>query len=295
MKEFLIPFLMIFISITGNSTALIPALTSAMVEILENFYSKYSRNLTIIDFGGQKDLVNSIAMNLNYSVPISLMTGDENWTKDIINQAVLLFDNFKDLNRFNKKDLFHLDFLNPIRLLVYCENCRAKDLSRLDTVLVIPPYYYFVVVHKARKKIELFTFENLKNLKICHESQRLIKVNRFSSEKGKWLTYPVFPKKYKNFHGCIMPLLLIPHELLGSVFIDKKNETDLVVFGPVSNILIEFESKLNFKLDLKVCTTARCREEIVKLDKEYIYSVLMTLKLGDLNFFRFSLLNIESM
>ena len=118
----------------------------------------------------------------------------------------MIFNYFSDLNEFNEKDLIDIKYINPIRILVYCQNITDLDLRDLRTNLKIPPFYYFLILNQNDKSLKLFTFENRDDLQICHEIQQLKEINEFSSNTQKWTTHPIFPKKYKNFYKCSLKL-----------------------------------------------------------------------------------------
>ena len=172
-----------------TSAANTTLISLSICDAIEKFYTKYSRNVDIIDYSGsQSELVGKIMENLNNSMTVTVHKRQSlrKWRSRLRSQSVLIFDNFQSLNDFNRADPIRINFINPVRLLVYCKNATKLEISKLKTNLVIPPYYYFIVPGNDTK-IELFTFENRNDLEVCHENQTLIKINEFSSTNLIWL------------------------------------------------------------------------------------------------------------
>ena len=257
-----------------NSLSLqeIQALSISICELIDNFYSKYSQNVDIIDFGGgQGELVDKIIENVNNSMTMTVqkIVNPKKWSKKLKNQSILLFNSFMDLMEFNEKDLMEMRFINPIRFLVYCQNASYLSISSLKTDLVIPPYYYFIIFDND---IKLYTFENLKSLKICHESQQLVLINNFSVKKLKWTKKPIFPKKYKSFHNCTM--VLGNHgfsNLFKYYYYEHQKKT--LTFGLVKDILSTTSKILNFRLFITLCYTMDCTKRLHK--HLYVYNVFI--------------------
>ncbi|KAL7014624.1 hypothetical protein ACKWTF_016034 [Chironomus riparius] len=279
---FLTIFILILLKSTNSQNASI--LSIAICEIIRNFYTKYSRNVEIIDFGEtQSELVNEIMKNLNNSMTLTLKKSfdPQTWTKKLTNQSILLFNNFEDFDSFNRKDLIQSQYTKTIRILVYCQNATKMDFSRLKTDLVSPPYYYFIIYDAGLK---LFTFENRNNLKICHEVQQLVQINEFSIKSQDWINKSIFPKKYLSFHGCEMKL---------GVFYTANNFLRLVddhgniisitsnVDGPLGNFMNDVAERLNFSITYVACLSRNCYD-IVKI--YYLYNVIHTTTLDGYSF-----------
>ncbi|KAL7011710.1 hypothetical protein ACKWTF_014395 [Chironomus riparius] len=112
----------------------------SICQIIEEFYTKYSKNIEIIDFGGfQGQLIEKIMENLNNSITVTSHKVDEPsmWIHKLSMQSILLFYDFQDLFDFNLKDLVQMQFNNPIRFTIYCQNASEFYYSRLKTDFVI--------------------------------------------------------------------------------------------------------------------------------------------------------------
>ncbi|CAG9811075.1 unnamed protein product [Chironomus riparius] len=248
-------------------------LSIAIGEIIEEFYSKYSKNVDIIDFRGlQGDLIGKIMKKSNNSLTLTLakVNNPLKFTKKLESQSILLFNHILDLNLFNKKDLIRLRYINPIRFLVYCQNATKQMLTILKTNLVIPPHFYFIIFDNSDQKFKLFTYENRKELKFCHESQRVVQINEFSEKTLQWTSFPVFPKKYQDFYNCIM-VLGIPG---GSNFfrILRQNVNRESSEGPMVKVLTEVADILNFTILGNACDTMSCLETSRK--NRYLYNII---------------------
>jgi hypothetical protein len=231
--------------------------------IIEEFYTKYSRNVDIIDFGSsQSELVDKIMENLNDSMTVTIkrIQHPQNYTKKLVNQSILLFSNFQDFDDFNQKDLMEMQYINPIRFTIYCQNATSFEIANLMTDLVIPPYYYFIIFDSDDKQLKLFTFENLDDLYMCHESQKLVEVNIFSVRLQKWTLNPVFPKKYLNFDGCIMVLGVFVSGMNLLRFDPNNTMSDLNhPDGPLALVLDDVGQRLNFSLHYIPCALEGCQ------------------------------------
>lgn len=292
---------LIFIPVKLASFENISLLSISIVEIIEEFYSKYSKNIEIINFGEfQGELVTKIGQNLNNLIAVTIMNiaNPQNWTKNITTQTILLFKNFSDLNIFNNKDLFET---SKIKILVYCQNVTELELSMLETALMIPHHYFFIFHSNENENLQLLTFENRKDLQICHESQQLIKINEFSSKTQKWTVSPIFSKKYTNFYNCHMKLGLFYRQTILIRFIIefRMNYDDISVDGPLVWILMDIQKRLNISIDIFRCIHYDCADAFRKLT---LYNILYPATLDLYSFdtiktetTKFTMLNIECM
>ncbi|KAL7013534.1 hypothetical protein ACKWTF_015450 [Chironomus riparius] len=265
-----ISYLILLLTRALANTTLI---SQSICDAIEKFYSIYSRNVDIIDFNGsQSELIGEILRNLNNSMTVTVYKMN-NSRKVIESQTILLFDKFDSLNNFNMQDAIDIKFINPIRLLVYCVNSSELEISSLKTDLVTPPYYYFLIIGNS-SKINLWTFENQKDLLVCHENQTLVKINEFSSSSLTWKNSKIFPKKYKNFHGCVMNIGL---NILGSldranINIDKARIK--LTKGLKNSLLLIMGERLNFILHSFECLDTKCSDQIDA--NEYLYNIMVT-------------------
>jgi len=87
-------------------------LSIAICEVIENFYSKYTRNLVIVDFGGSNnDLIGQIMENNKALLPIAIERRGMEWTRwlhKIGSQSVMLFRNFQNFMDFNENYLMNM-------------------------------------------------------------------------------------------------------------------------------------------------------------------------------------------
>lgn len=272
---YLINSLLILTKLTNLQN--ISLLSNSIGEIIEQFYTKNSKNIDIIDFSGsQSQLVTEIAQNLNNLITVTILkTNDPQiWTKNITTQTILLFGNFSDLKRFSDKDLLQTEYINPIRILVYCQNASELEFSQLRTDLLIPHFYYFIIFSKNYETLKLFTFENRNDLLICHEIQQLQEINQFSAESQKWINDPIFPKKYKNFHGCFMKLgSFFAQTNFIRFFIDLNDDYDFheYVDGPLVWVLKDIQQQLNCSIDILVCSLQNCVDVI---EDNFFYNII---------------------
>jgi hypothetical protein len=212
--------------------------------------------------------------NLNDSMTVTIKMSKEpqNWNQNLESQLILLFSHFQDLVNFNSKDLMDIQFINPIRLTIYCQNATTFDISSIKTNLIIPPHYYFIIFDPNDKQLKLYTFENRNDLQFCNESQKLIKINIFSAKLQKWTLQPVFPKKYQNFHGCLMILGVFAG---GTNFLRFYLNNDKFDYnhpdGPLAFILNDIAQRLNFSLAYIPCALEMCNG---LTSYQYIYNVL---------------------
>ena len=251
----------------------ITLLSISICEIIDNFYSKYSKNVDIINFGGlQMELVGKIMENLDNSMTVTLIDVQDlrKWKTKLEHQSILLFDYFDFFHWFSHEDFVELRYINPFRFVVYCHDATEFDVQSLRTHNNIASLYYIIIFDQTDDIFKLFTFENRNDLDFCHENQRLIKINEFSSSSQKWLTDPIFPKKYKTFHECHMDLGVqvsnpfFPSELTGSIV-----ESELAGFG--YEIMLILAEELKFTFQIGFCPDYNCDEDKLKFN---FYNVL---------------------
>lgn len=241
----------------------ITLLSISICEIIENVYSKLSRNVDIIDFSGsQSELAGEIVENLNNSMTVTLthVVDFHHYRTNLKHQSILLFDNLRIFKWFSRKDFVKHLFINPLRFLVYCETATDSDIANIQTNTKIAPHYYFIILDQDENEFNLFTFENKDDLEVCHEQQNLIKINSFSSDNQKWITEPIFPKKYQNFYGCRMNLGV---QLTNSFFAPVTNLANATAFGNSFGFdLVELIGrKLNFIPEVLFCEKYNCSKE----------------------------------
>lgn len=208
--------------------------------------------------------------NIQSSVTVKLQktNGPQKWTKILQKQSILLFKDFESLNYFNFLDLVRVEYLYPLRLLIYCINLTIADILSLETKLISPPYYYFIIFDKIDGKIKLFTFENLNELKYCDETQQAVQINEFSASKLDWIKKPIFSKKYTNFYGCEMNLAIVDT----TIFMIQKPDFLADFEGLVFDILKELSIRLNFTDNYYGCDLQTCKELAKKND--FLYNIL---------------------
>ena len=275
-------------------------ISTSICEIIEQFYTKYSRNIEIIDFSrSQGQLVTEITQNLNNLISVTVQKADDlqNWDETVTKQSILLFENFWDLNTYNEKDLFKVENLRPLKILVYCQNITEWDLVDLKTDLLIPHYFYFLISSENDQNLKLFTFDNRDDLIICHEIQQLQEINEFSLKTHNWKHHPIFSKKYKNFHKCVMVLgNFFKQTVFIRFFWDYKS--DLVYAeGPLVWIIKDIQKHLNLSISLSQCHVRDCADKMQNLA---LYNVMYAATLEEHSFsykttdtIKFSMLNIE--
>jgi len=271
-------------------------LSIAICEIIEKFYTEYSRNIDIVDFGGSHDeLVNEIMKNINNSIAVTVQKRNywKQWTKTIQNQSIYLFNNFQDLSDFNSLKSIYIRYLNPIRIIVYYTNASAFEIATLNTNLVIIPLYYFIIPDQNDETIKLYTFDNNKNFVMCTEKLRLYEVNEFSTKDRKWVEDPIFSKKFKNFHGCIMRLGF--YNFTNLFFSSDEN---LIVSSFLIDLIRAVSEHLNFIPNMIGCYRPKCQEE--NMEGVYLYNIFVIETLEGnavqlVNNFRWlhSLMNVE--
>ncbi|CAG9811426.1 unnamed protein product [Chironomus riparius] len=240
----------------------ITLLSISICEIIENFYSKYSKNVDIINIGGTQDeLVGEIMKNINSSMAVTLISVPNilKWNTKLEHQSILLFDYFEYFDWFTNHDFVEMRYINSFRFVVYCPFATYYNISNLTSDNNIAPLYYIIVFDQDKNIFKLLTFENRNDLEACHERQRLMEINEFTTDTQKWLTKPIFPKKYTNFYNCIMHLgvqesnSFLPSKLTGT---HVENE-----FAGLGYILFVLAQKLNFSVRIFYCDEYNCNEE----------------------------------
>jgi len=271
-------------------------LSIAICEIIEKFYKEYSRNIDIVEIGGSHDeLISEIMKNINNSIAVTVQKRKywKQWTHAIQNQSIYLFNNFQDLSEFSILKPIDIRYLNPIRIIAYYTNASASEIASLNTNLLIIPLYYFIIPDQNDEKLKLYTFNN--NLAICTEKLRLYEVNEFSIKDRKWVLDPIFPKKFQNFHGCIMELGFYNFT---NLFFTHVVDDILTVNSFLIDLMKAVSKHLNFIPNMMVCYKLRCEELITSYSSLYNILIIETLEGNAIQFidnFRWlhSFMNIE--
>lgn len=250
---------LLFFPITFANSENVTQLSISICEIIENFYSKYSKNVDVIDFGGlQGDLVGKIMENHNNSITVTLTTtkNPQNWSKRLQSQSILLFNNFTNFANFNEKNLEKIQFINRVRFTIYCQNMTEWDLTTIDSSLSTVSYCYFIIFNKIENKLKLYTFENSNETRThCHNTQQLIQSNEFDAKSQKWKIQPIILQKYSNFYGCNMfigisnPSSYLKFQIVSGIMTST---------GPLNDLMDEIAIKLNFSLYYVLCRKAGC-------------------------------------
>jgi len=277
MKTEKIHFVIILISIYLNFTNSqnISTLGISICEIIDKFYSKHSQNVDIISFGrSQGKLVSKIMENLDNSMTVTVKK--QNLVKKLEGQSILLFNNFWHFVNFNSMDSVDFRYINPVRFLVYCKNATTLMLSMLKTDLVIPPFYYFIIFDNNDDKLKLYTFENRNDIELCHESQQLIKINEFSSTTLKWTKNPIFPKKYKNFHGCKMIIGVYGYSNFLKYY--SYEDRKVLVSGLLPDMMQIISDQLNFSVFYTLCYNVLCTKRLHGNLDVYNIAIIPTLE-----------------
>jgi len=256
---------LVLLFINESQSEDLSTLSIAICEIIDKFYTKYSRNLDIVDFGGSNEnLVGQIIKNNKALMPMTIeKRGTEwrRWLNKISNQSILLFRNFENFTHFHETYLIEMLYSNPIKFLVYFPNGTEFDLSMILAYYKLTPFLYFLVIDKNDMKIKLYTFDNDDHVDMCIEYLKLYQINEFSSTNLKWTNELIFPKKFQDFHNCFMPLGYYN----SSGLIRSYSANGTIVGSKFLNDLMDVvSSHLNFVPDLIFCRYEHCVDESKK-------------------------------
>jgi len=240
-------------------------LSIAICEVIENFYSKYTRNLVIVDFGGSNnDLIGQIMENNKALLPITIEGEGMELRRRLnktSNQSILLFRNFQNFLDFNENYLIEMRFFNPIKFLIYFQNGTAFDISMIHAYYKLTQFLYFIVFDKNDKQIKLYTFDNDDHVDMCREYLKLYKINEFSSTTLKWIKEPIFPKKFQDFHNCFMPLAFYNSS---GIFRSYSADGKFIGSKFLHDLMDVVSSHLNFVPNLIFCQFEQCAEQSKK-------------------------------
>lgn len=173
----------------------------AICEIIENFYTKYSRNVDIVDIGGsQGDLVGKIMENLNNSMTVTLQKTPQEPSHWIVeNPSIFLFKNFSSVldywpylhyYRLYTKDTWFLFYIQNVSLLNFIDFKYMRALTQ----------YYLFLNNDNKYSIHAYVNNAGKNRK-CFSDLSFVIINTFNTDTLKWKRNEIFIDIYM-FMAC---------------------------------------------------------------------------------------------
>lgn len=190
------------ISIEGN----IHLARFAIKSIFHEYLEQTSQKVDVIFFGNQstemEDIVNQILTNSEKSsIQVSQFSLENHWRRKLNISSILIFESRLYFQNFCKYIKWVGDKRTRHNHLVYAPNISVSDItSNVKNGLDIDAVGF--LMNETSESIELvssFMFTK----KICRENQFLV-VNRFQSKKMNWEKSTFYPKKYLDFHRCLL-------------------------------------------------------------------------------------------
>jgi hypothetical protein len=123
----------------------------------------------------------------------------------VLTSAIILTENFEDINEFNMKAVLINDFAEKLKFIVVSENSsenitlQHKVLNSFEGYII---QFEFFLANKPTT-IELSTFEYFPR-DTCTVNQTLL--NTFNKETQKWVKILKFEEKFIDFNNCEMPI-----------------------------------------------------------------------------------------
>jgi hypothetical protein len=224
--------------------------TSALRQIIQNFYSKHFEVFDFIVFGSEQwkllDIVKNAAKDAEISYGIINLKDNEEKVK-INRSAILLFDELLSYHNLHARAVLGNEFPRDFHFIVF-----IKDSFEIEDVVTTHdtqnPMRATIFSHASfismGLKIRLTTFEVFQQPN-CRQWNP-IEVNQFSSVDNKWQTNRFFLEKFQTFNGC--PLVVrafYPQARILNATFDAKGVLERVTgCGAIFNEIISH--KLNY-------------------------------------------------
>ena len=232
----------------------ITILSISICEIIENFYTKYSRNVDIVDIGGSHgDLVNKIMENLNNSMTVKIQRTPQNpshWITE--NPSIFLFQNMSSVldywtyihyYRLYTKETWFLFYIHNVTLIDFIDFAYMRALSHYFLFLKNDnKYSIYVYVNNARKSYK------------CFSDLSFVNINTFNPDTLKWKSKEIFIDIYmfmrcKLFIGIDMSTFGLKY--INTQYDYSENELSL-------NIFQIFAAELYVNINISRCHSPDC-------------------------------------
>lgn len=205
--------------VTSNHVKSASKLSRAFKDISKTFYN-LNREGSTINYSTDLETINAVVhRNSDDDVlpskikNIKLELDKQNY--DLDDSAILSFDSFQSLSRFN--EIVNLTNIFPKMFLfyVYCRDASIKDITSLKDadnlkrhgafdlffgralMTNILQYQYFIVNEENGFRLMTFVWQAPGK---CEP--QLVEVNRFNSSTNKWMHARHVLQTFDNFHGC---------------------------------------------------------------------------------------------
>lgn len=181
----------------------LPGLIHKIIDIFQSEQTDF----LIINFGNNSDLLNGFASNAleerNWPTKLSSVENSDDFQLE--ESALLIFDTFKSLQKFNNEVTLTNKFPKKLSFFVICQ-ATEDEISSLSSVgetteeNTILQFQYFVI--DGEKSMELKTFVWYTEEK-CRQPQ-LVNVNKYWKASQTWASNEFLIEKFENFYGCLV-------------------------------------------------------------------------------------------
>lgn len=212
MRRFLTLFLLLFASEKADGKNISKYLTSAISEVIENFFIEKSIRLDILTFdcGDPKwsdDIISEVSKKVIGLRASEIRTIDKNSTRKSIEESAIVFcDSEMESNKFLGIVGLRTSYGKKFEFLVVLANLKPPELRAGFHGL---QFYSFLTSCRGREALCLYTGEYYSEL-YCGIYHVRGETNRFSTDSLKWSTENYFADNIVKFYNCTVTVA-IPH------------------------------------------------------------------------------------
>lgn len=221
--------------------------SSAISEIIRDFYIPRKERFDIIIYGSEKEKLNDIAtsilIKISDSAPRRLIEPVGGDILKIDQSAIFLFDSLNSFNNLRPRIQLINRFYKRFNFLIYICDLKESDFSRFYLQRHYHQFESFLVL-----KDNLLTIKKFQCYKPNPKDWVTIEINNYSVQKRKWKNRDYFPETIKDYKGEQFSIEVVPDYPLAIITFDSKRE--FVISGYGVDMFREMAKKFNIKLYL---------------------------------------------
>lgn len=226
------------------------SVATSMSQIITNFYDNQKENIEIVILGKETEKLSEIVNDVVKTTKTISTIRKVGENRMILNQsAVLLFDSLKSYQDFHNKSVLGNVYPREFNILVYIDNFDSQHMSRLITKDPLETSSMFrhqsFLVHKNDElELSLITFVTFQQPN-CRD-WKVIEINQFSKNSGKWKSHEFFMEKFENFNGCEL-VIVAPYPQPPTLIVDFDHENGTNIWGYGVTFNEQISKNLNYK------------------------------------------------
>lgn len=238
------------------------SIAHAIDNVIEHHFVKNSLRFEIIfNSNGIEELEKALRLiREKKAVELYRINNDDKQIFQLKYSAVLVFDSFKNYQKFEDRIEPIFSGAKEVNFLIYCEDLTTDLIERNMPTDKYQLRTYLIAEFNeiTLKSTTLFTPQQ------CHK-QQLIEVNRFSTLTMKWEKDLYFIAKIRNFHGCTLTFGLFANGYPASGYLLFESGK-LFPSGFVPELYATLRKRLNYNYILKPISVEEREYRIAESD-----------------------------